>query len=154
MPGSKDLEGIPPPTSPIIMMNIINWNIRGLNGRSKQRTLRECIHTKNPNFLLLQETKCVGAQEETISHRCWRGCESLHTDFTRATRGLAILWNPTIVTIDQPLSMVGMIMPHFKVIRSTKEGEITNVYGPQSLQVKEKSLKRINSIKSPLSTPN
>jgi hypothetical protein len=35
----KALGGIPPPTSTIIMMKIITWNIRGLNDRSKQRIL-------------------------------------------------------------------------------------------------------------------
>jgi hypothetical protein len=55
--------------------------------------------------------------------------------------GLAILWNPTTVIIDNPFSTVGTIMTHFKVIGSTKEGEITNAYGPQSTQDKENFLK-------------
>jgi exonuclease III len=114
------------------MMKIITWNIRGLNGRSKQRTLRDCIRAENPDVLLLQETKCVGVEAETIFHRCWRGCDSLHTDSFGASGGLAILWNPTTVTMDWPFSIVGMITTHFTVIGSTKEGEITNVYGPQS----------------------
>jgi hypothetical protein len=32
----------------LIMMKIITWNIRGLNGRSKQRTLRNNILAENP----------------------------------------------------------------------------------------------------------
>jgi len=56
------------------------------------------------------------------------------------TGGLAILWNPATVTIDWPFSIVGTIMAHFKVIGYTKEGEITNVYGPQIPQDKENFL--------------
>jgi exonuclease III len=128
------------------MMKVITWNIRGLNGRSKQRTLQDCIRAKNPDVLLLQETKCAGVEAETIFHRCWRGCESIHTDSFGASGGLAILWNPMTVTMDRPFSTVGTITTHFTAIGSTKEGAITNVYGPQSPQDKESFLKRINSI--------
>jgi hypothetical protein len=37
----------------LIMMKIITWNIRGLNGRSKQRTLRDSICAENLEILLL-----------------------------------------------------------------------------------------------------
>jgi exonuclease III len=153
-PDPKAHGGIPPSTSQLIMMKIITWNIRGLNGRSKQRTLRDCIRVENLDILLLQETKCAGEEAEVIFRRCWRGCDSLHTDSNGAAGGLAILWNPTTVIIDKPFSTCGHIMAHFKAIGSTKEGEITNAYGPQSTQDKEIFLKRITTIKSLLSSPN
>jgi exonuclease III len=136
------------------MMKIITWNIRGLNGRSKQRTLRDCIRVENPDILLLQETKCVGEEATDIFRRCWRGCDSLHMDSNRATGGLEILWNPTTIIIDRPFSTVGTLTTHFKVIGSTKEGVITNAYGPQSTQDKELFLKRITTIKTLLGSPN
>jgi hypothetical protein len=43
---------------------------------------------------------------------------------------------------------------HFMVTGSTKEGAITNVYGPQSPQDKESFLKRIDHIKTLLNMPN
>jgi exonuclease III len=98
------------------MMKIITWNIRGLNGRSKQRTLRDNIRVENLNILLLQETKCVGDEVEDIFWRCWRTYNSTHTDSNGAARGLEIFWNPSTVIIDQPFSMVGTLMAHFRVI--------------------------------------
>jgi exonuclease III len=77
------------------MMKIITWNIRGLNGRSKQRILRNNILAEDPNILLLQETKCVGEAAEEIFKRCWRHCNFIHNDSNGAAGGLAILWNPT-----------------------------------------------------------
>jgi hypothetical protein len=59
-----------------------------------------------------------------------------------------ILWNLEIVTIDRSFSIVGSITAHFKVIGYTKEGEIMNVYGAQSLQEKQNFLKQIHSVKS------
>jgi exonuclease III len=135
-------------------MNIITWNIRGLNGISKQRTLRYYIRVENPDILLLQETKCVGEEAKVIFRHCWRGCDSIHTDSNEVVDDLEILWNPTIVIIDKPFSIVSTITAHFKVIGSTKEGKITNAYGPQSTQDKEIFLKRITNFKSLFSLPN
>jgi exonuclease III len=52
-------------------MNIISWNVRGLNGRTKKRVLRNNIMAENPDILLLQETKCVDAIAENTFLRCW-----------------------------------------------------------------------------------
>jgi exonuclease III len=122
--------------------------------RSKQRTLRDCIHVENPDILLLQETKCFREEVEDIFRCFWRVCESLHTDSNGATGGLEILWNPTTVIIDQPFSTVGMLTTHFKVIGSNKEGMITNTYRPQSAHDKELFLKRIATIKTLMDSSN
>jgi len=37
----------------LIMMKIITWNIRGINGRSKQRNLQDSIRAENSYILLL-----------------------------------------------------------------------------------------------------
>jgi hypothetical protein len=129
---SKAFGGIPPPNTTLIMMKIITWNIRGLNGRSKQRILRDCIKAENPDILMLQETKCVGAEVETIFQHIWRGCDFVLTYSTRASGGLAILWNPCHITLSRPFSTIGIVTTHFEVTGSTQEGSITNVYGPQS----------------------
>jgi exonuclease III len=136
------------------MMKIITWNIRGLNGRSKQKILRDCIKAEHPDILMLQETKCVGAEAETIFQRIWRGCDFVLTDSTGASGGLAILWNPCNITLSRSFSTIGTITAHFEVMGSNQEGAITNVYGPQSQQGKDKLLERLALIKTLLTTPN
>jgi exonuclease III len=81
------------------MMKTITWNIRGLNGRSRQRILRDCIKAENPDVLLLQETKCAGKEAENIFRQSCRGCDFFHQDSVGASEGLAILWNPHIATL-------------------------------------------------------
>jgi exonuclease III len=130
------------------MMKIITWNIRGLNGRSKQRILRDCIMAEKPDILLLQETKCRGAEAETISQRIWRECNSITTDSIGASGGLAILWNPSNVTISKPFTTIGTITAHFEVMGTNQEGAITNVYGPHSNQDKDKFMQRLELIKT------
>ena len=45
-------------------------------------------------------------------------------------------------------------MAHFEVTGSNQEGAITNVYGPQSQQDKDKLLQRLELIKTLVSTRN
>jgi exonuclease III len=61
-------------------MNLISWNIRGLNGSIKQRLLRDRIIVEQPNILFLQETKCVGEETNQILSRCWKQGKMMHID--------------------------------------------------------------------------
>jgi exonuclease III len=136
------------------MMKTISWNIRGLNGRSKQRILRECIKTENPDILLLQETKCSGREAESIFRSSWRDGEFLFQDSVGAAGGLAILWNPQTVTLFHPFSTKDTLTAYFKVTASSKEGAITNVYGPQSIQDKESFIQHLLYVQTLLHTPH
>jgi exonuclease III len=113
------------------MMKIITWNIRGLNDRSKQRILRDCIKEESPDILMLQETKCAGMEVETIFQHIWKGCNYIQMDSSGASGGLAILWNPSHTILSGPFSTIGTLSSHFEIIGSNHEGIITNVYGPQ-----------------------
>jgi exonuclease III len=136
------------------MMKIVTWNIRGLNGRSKQRILRECIIAEKPDILLLQETKCKGAEAKVIFQRIWRDCSSITTDATGASGGLAILWDPATITISKAFTTISTITAHYTIMGTTQEGDITNVYGPQGHQDKDKFMERLRLIKSLISSPN
>jgi exonuclease III len=100
------------------MMKVISWNIRGLNGRSKQRILRDCIKEETPDILMLQETKCTGLEAESIMQRIWKGCQSFYTDSVGVAGGLAILWNPNHTILSGPFSTAGTLSTHFEIIGS------------------------------------
>jgi exonuclease III len=136
------------------MMKTISWNIRGLNGRSKQWILQDCIKTENPDILLLQETKCAGREAEGIFRSSWKGGDFLLQDSVGLAGGLAILWNPQKVSMTQPFSTKGTLSAHFRALDSSKEGVITNVYGPQSLQDKEVFLQTLLYIQNLIFSPH
>jgi exonuclease III len=92
---------------------------------------------EDPDILLIQETKCAGKTAEDILKRCWRNCESYQMDSKGASGGLAILWNPATVILDQGFSTPSTITMHYRAIGSDKEGMITNAYGPQNNQDKD-----------------
>jgi exonuclease III len=146
--------GIPPLSPPFLMMKVITWNIRGLNGRSKQRILRDCIIAEKPDILMLQETKCRGAEAEIIFQRIWRACKSLTIDSTGALGGLAILWNSHNITISKPFTTIGTITAYFEVLGLNQEGAITNVYGPQNNQDRDIFMKRLELIKTLIAIAN
>jgi exonuclease III len=136
------------------MMKTISWNIRGLNGKTKQRILKECIKEENPDIVMLQETKCAGPEAEIIFKRLWKDCSYLHTDAAGASGGLAILWNPRHIALEDPFSTVGTLTARYEVIGSNHEGTLTNVYGPQNSQEKSKFLDKLAYIKALITTPS
>jgi hypothetical protein len=83
----------------------------------------------NPYILFLQETKCPGIEADTILSICWRHGGYVNIDSRGSSGGLSILWNPTIVILDQFFTTKWTIYSHFRGIGSDKEGYVTNVYG-------------------------
>jgi exonuclease III len=81
-------------------MKILSWNVRGLNGRTKQRVLHKCIMEEKPDILFLQETKCASTIAEALFARCWRHNECIFNDSNGVAGGIVILWNPTTITLD------------------------------------------------------
>jgi exonuclease III len=107
---------IPTHSPTLIIMKIISWNIMGLNGRSKQRLLRNCITIENPYILLLQEMKFVGDEAQLALARCWRQILSVFIDSRGEVGGLAILWNPNLVTLDNFFSTPWSISARYRVL--------------------------------------
>jgi exonuclease III len=111
-------------------MKLISWNIRGLNGHSKQRLLRDRIIVDQPDILLLQETKCVGEEMNQILSRCWKQGKMMNIDSKGAAGGLAILWNPNTVLLENFFTTRWTISAEYRLIGSNKPSFLTNVYGP------------------------
>jgi hypothetical protein len=117
-------------------MNILTWNIRGLNGRSKQRILQNCIKTEDPDILLLQETKC-GENRIRHTQKMLAQLRLLSLRFKRCCRGAFHLMEPCHSILDQGFSTPSTLTTHYQAIGSNKDGMITNAYGPQNIQDKD-----------------
>jgi exonuclease III len=72
-------------------MKIISWNIRGLNGHSKQKLLRDLILVEAPDIVLLQETKFTSEDFDQLLPFCWKQGGVVSIDAAGTTGGLAIL---------------------------------------------------------------
>jgi exonuclease III len=113
-------------------MNILSWNVRGINGRTKQSVLCNCIMAEQPYILFLHETKCTGTTAKEIYAWSWRQIRCIFNDSNGVMGGIDILWNPTTITMDCFYSIAWMLTTKYRVIGFNEEGIITNAYGPQS----------------------
>jgi exonuclease III len=129
-------------------MKFITWNIRGLNGRSKQRILCNCIKTKTQISSSSKKQNARDRPQKRSSENV--GATATHTTQTRKVQagGLAILWNPNSVILNQGLSTPGSLTAHYRAIGSDKDGWITNAYGPQIIQEKELFLQNLAYLSS------
>jgi exonuclease III len=129
-------------------MKIISWNIRGLNGRSKQKMLRDLILAEKPDIVLLQETKCTSEDIDRLLPYCWKQGVAASTDATGTAGGLAILWNTNAVLLENFLTTKWSITADYRLIGSNKPGHLTNVYGPASPRDKQAFLRSLSYLSS------
>ena len=134
------------PSSPHfpVIMKIISWNIKGLNGRSKQKFLRDLILAEKPDIVLLQETKCTSKDVDRLLPYCWKQGEAVSTMAIGTAGGLDILWNTNSVLLENFIATRWSIIVDYRLIGSKKPGHLTNVYGPASLREKQAFLRNLN----------
>ena len=121
-------------------MKLLSWNIRGLNGCSKQRMLKMKIQKDPPYILFLQETKCPSESASAIMTRIWKNCTTIAIDSQGASGDLSISWNPHIISLDYAVAARHSISASFHILGSSIKGYLMNVYGPQIAR-KKKSAK-------------
>jgi exonuclease III len=125
-------------------MKIISWNIRGLNGCSKHKLLRDLILVEKPDIVLLQEKKCTSEDVDRLLPYCWKQGEAVSTTATGTAGGLAILWNTNSVLLEKFIATRWSITVDYRLIGSNKPGHLANVYGPTSLREKQDFLRNMN----------
>ena len=68
----------------------------------------------------------------------------MEIDAKGAVGGLAMLWNPSTVLLDDLFTSRWTIIASFHLIGSNKLGYITNVYGPTKIGDKESFLNHLD----------
>ena len=75
-------------------MEILSWNIRGLNSLRKQRLLKKKVKIENLDIIFLQETKCSNKKMKEVCRKFGRRMELLEVEGNGSEGGLATLWKP------------------------------------------------------------
>lgn len=125
-------------------MKLLSWNIRGLNSPTKHRGIKNIIMKEKPAIVLIQETKCSSSTIDSLSSKVWAGSSSIAVDSSGASGGLAILWNPQVVSLDNFHATLHLIQATFHLIGTSIHGHLTNVYFPQTIQQKSDLLDTIS----------
>jgi hypothetical protein len=58
------IEGFFSPPLPSIIMKILSWNVRGLNGRTKKRVLHNCIMERNQTYYFFKRQNVQAPQQK------------------------------------------------------------------------------------------
>lgn len=111
--------------------NVLNWNVRGLNDKSKWLAIRNKIEESNCAIICLQETK-----RETIDlHYIRNFCPKRFSNFeylpsVGASGGLLIAWNESIFSGQLEFSNEFSISVKLSSVHNNESWYLTNVYGP------------------------
>ena len=128
-------------------MNIITWNIRGLNSPRKQRILKNRLRKEQPDLCFNQETKCIVERMETISKKQWSKYQMLVVEGQQMAGGILTLWNPHSLNLLAVEATRHTLSVNMQIIGNTGAILCTNVYGPQRLEEKRRMLKDLENLK-------
>jgi len=134
-------------------MNLISWNIRGLNGPKKGRLLKNMLIEEKPAILFLQETKCNQAVLEKVVAKAWPGGRVTAVDAQGASGGLAILWDARKIHLGNIHANKNFIQATFHIIGTNISGHTTNVYFPQETQQKIEILETLTQLNADRTHP-
>lgn len=112
-------------------MKILSWNVRGLGGVEKRRSIRDCIRKYRPDVIIFLETK-----KEVMKSRLIRsaiGCESSEWCIIPAvgTSGRVLMaWNPLMIR--KVNEVIGIFSKSIHLVNCLLRHEWTliGVYGP------------------------
>lgn len=95
---------------------------------------------------MLQETKCATEEMDKLLPTCWKQGQGIYTATMGATGGLALLWNPSSVTLEIFFTTRWSISAAYRLIGSNKPGYLTNVYGPTTSRDKHAFLRSLENL--------
>lgn len=115
---AKNGRGSGPYHAPIVAMNILSWNCRGLAGLATMNELKELCKFHQPAILFLMETRAPRGRVEKLQ-RSLKFSSMYYVDPRGLTGGLCLLWNDKVnVQIFHHSPNYIHTTPHFKNGRS------------------------------------
>ena len=115
-------------------MQIVSWNVRGLNDGSKRLMVRHLLKQWKVDLVCLQETKLQSLSRGLI-RSLWGGhhVDWLFVGSNGASGGILLLWdNRSLQKIDEALGLYTASCK-FRSVSSGFEWAFTGVYGPHDL---------------------
>eukprot|EP00253_Pinus_taeda_P009835 PITA_09835 len=120
--------------------------MRGLNSPSKHRMLKTMIQLEKPAIVFLQETKSNNVFLEKILRKSWPDSRSVSVDGLGTSGGLAIVWNPQSITLQDLHASRNFIQASFHILGTEIHGLLTNTYFPQDLHQKLEVLEALTAL--------
>lgn len=112
-------------------MNLLVWNVRGINSQGKWDAIRDKIHECSASIVCLQETKRDYFDDDYIKKFCPRSLDKFSfAPSVGDSGGLVVIWNSAryIGTLIHSNSYA--ITMKFGCCLSGKSFHLSNIYGP------------------------
>jgi exonuclease III len=129
-------------------MNIITWNIRGLNNPRKKIILKNRLMKEQMHLCFIQETKCTVDRMEIINKKQWSKYTMLVVEGQQMARSILTLWNPQVTNLLTAKATRHTLSVNMQSIGNTEVILCTNVYEPQMLEEKKRMLLDLENLKS------
>jgi len=128
-------------------MKVISWNVRGINGQTKQRLLKRKVQKEKPDIIFVQETKCANNIIQIVNRKPGRRMEHMDIDSHGWEGGLVTWWNPHVIKILSSEASRHFLALEFQIIGNSDIYLCINVYGPQKLEEKLRLLSSLMNLK-------
>jgi exonuclease III len=135
------------------IINILGWNVRGLNDQDRQDAVHETIASSTCHIVCLQETKLASVSQ---AEACYIGGFRLKSFAERpatGTRGgILLLWDEDVVRITNVFITEFCLSADVHVLNSAnnnRDFKITGVYGPTASSRKDHFFAELVSYKPP-----
>lgn len=112
-------------------INVLVWNIRGINSQNKWDAIRATIGGSAASIVCLQETKRESFDPAYLSKFCLRHLN--HFEFSpssSASGGLIVIWNSNLYKGSLVLLNSFSVTVKFECFISEKSFHLTIIYGP------------------------
>ena len=112
-------------------LNLLSWNVRGLNDRVKMSRICNLLYLWKADVVCLQETKLMAVTQGLIRSlwRC-RYVDWLSLDSVRAFGGIILMWDKRVVDrVDVAIGNFS-VSCRFREVATGFEWAFSGVYGP------------------------
>jgi len=128
-------------------MKFTSWNIRGLGSKRKHRLISNRMKQVVPDVIFIQETKCSIHKLKEIHSKWLNNYEFLEVKAENTAGGILTLWNPKKIEILDAEASRDYLSLVIQPIGDKETYLITNVYGPQRLEGKQKFLDSLEELR-------
>eukprot|EP00253_Pinus_taeda_P030678 PITA_30678 len=128
-------------------MKVISWNVRGLNGQTKQRLLKRKVQKEKSDIIFVQGTKSASNIIKEVSRKLGRRMDYMETDSQGWEGDLVTWWNPHVIKILSLEATRQFIALELQIIGNSEIYLCINVYGPQRLEEKIRFLRSLMNMK-------
>jgi exonuclease III len=133
--------------------NIVIWNVRGLNSRSRRDVVRELVTSERPSIVCLQETKLDVISQSDILQILGQGFDYFYLPADQTRGGILLAWLSLTWLTVSTLVQVFSISSRFKLVAGGPPWWMTAVYGPYCDEGKPAFLTELSDLRLIWSNP-